>query len=114
MRSPSPTNAVASLLGSVTIFRPFRRLLARHRLRQAGYCPRHLIQKLKLSEVLRGIQARVYAGDHDLPPAGGPASEIVDRLDQYRTYCELCTEEKTRRDKEKLDRALKELGGRLG
>lgn len=96
------------------IFTSFRRLLAHWRLRRAGYCTRHLIQKKTLSERLNMSPVRVLAGDH-IEDYGSVAiaSSCMDRLDHYRTYCELCEEEKTQRDQAKLDNALTELGGKL-
>ena len=39
--------------------------------------------------------------------------DLIDRVDHYRTYCELCQEEKAQRDRERLEKALAELGGKL-
>jgi hypothetical protein len=98
----------------MNLLAPFRRLLARWRLRRAGYCTRHLIQKKTLSERLHVSPVRVLAGDH-IEDYGSVAiaSSCMDRLDHYRTYCELCEEEKAQRDQAKLDSALTELGGKL-
>lgn len=93
--------------------RAIRRLLARYRLHRAGYCTRHLIRKSTPAQVLRRGLSSVYAGK--LIPSSlieGPC-ELLDHLDS-KPYCELCREEDEKREKARLNRALAELGGKLG
>ena len=91
----------------------FCRLAARHHLRAAGYCPKHLIKKQGLSEIVRGNLVRVFAGEFDPPPEFESGCSAMDMADHYRTYCELCREEKSRQEQQRLDQALSVLGGKL-
>lgn len=96
-----------------------RCIWARYELWRSGYCPRHLIQKKRLSEFLMGAR-KSFASTHEGKNTFLYSDEymedrfrLLDCVDHYRTYCEMCTKESTQREKVKLARAIEMLGGKL-
>ena len=91
----------------------FRRILARYRLRCAGYCPRHLIQKLPASARYRREMSEVYTGKIISGDLIYTTCHTLDSIDPD-PFCESCREEKAAREQERLVHALEILGGKLG
>lgn len=88
------------------------RPLARYRLRQAGYCPRHLIQRTTSAQTYRRAMSEVYAGTIIPTSLIEDPCRMLDLVDPA-PFCVLCREEKSHREQERLNRALDELGGKL-